>query len=151
MSFFVTLVFLLPTQDKAPEKIKPPTKVEQELIKLTNQARTKANKPALVVNDLLMKAARQHAEHMARVEQMNHVLDNKTPEDRVKAVGYEFHALAENIAAGTRTPAEAINFWLNSERHRENILGDDYADLGVAQARSAKGIYYYVEVFAKKQ
>jgi uncharacterized protein YkwD len=145
------VLLLLPTQGQAPEKAKPPTKVEQEIIKLTNDARAKEKKPALTVNDLLMKAARQHAENMARLGQLTHVIDNKTPADRVKELGYEYAAVAENIAAGQRTPAEVLATWLNSEAHRTNILGEDYAEIGVAQVKSADGVLYYVQVFGKKQ
>lgn len=144
------LVVLLPlsAQEKKPGQEKPPvpSKVEQEIVRLTNQARAKQNKPALKVNDVLMKAARMHAANMANQNQMEHVLDGKDASDRVKALGYEYAALAENIAAGQRTPAEVLAMWMNSEGHRSNILGEQYTEIGVAQVKGAKG-YYYVQVF----
>ncbi len=137
-------------EKQPPEKAKAPSKTEQEIIKLTNQARAKQQKSALRVNDLLMKAARQHAENMARQNQMSHVLDGKNPADRVKALGYEFSHVAENIAMGQRNAAEVMNMWMNSESHRSNLLGDDYTEIGVAVAKGAKGLYY-VQVFGTPQ
>jgi uncharacterized protein YkwD len=148
---FWLLVFItsVSAQDKRTDKAKEPTKAEQELVKLTNQARAKEKKPALKVNELLMKAARQHAENMAKQNQMSHILDGKDASNRIKELGYDYGAVAENIAAGERyTAAEVVGKWMNSEGHRSNILGDQYTEIGVAQFRTRAGVVYFVQVFA---
>src|SRR4029079_6734173 len=129
----------------AQDKPQPPTKAELEIIKRTNQAREREKKPPLVVNDLLMKAARQHAANMVKQNQMSHDLDGKNASDRVKALGYEYAALAENIAMGQKSPAEVLTMWTNSESHKSNILGD-FTEIGVAQVKAGRG-FAYVQVF----
>lgn len=143
------LVLLAPlrAQEKPPpEKRKPPSKIEQEIVKLTNQVRAKQNKSALQINDLLMQAARHHAANMARQNQMSHVLDGKNPADRVKDAGYEYSYVAENVAMGQRTALEVMKMWMNSETHRGNILGENYTEIGVAAVKGPRGLYF-VQVF----
>lgn len=124
---------------------------EQAVIDATNAERKKAEKPlpALKMNLKLMEAARKHAENMAAQEKMDHVLDGKNPGDRAKAAGYKFRALGENVAAGQRTPKEAVQAWMNSPPHRENILKDAYTEIGVAGVKGKDGLIYWAQVFGK--
>ena len=148
LGLIALLVVLTPifAQDKPKASPpKPTSKVELEIIKRTNEARAREKKPPLVLNDLLMKAARDHAANMVKQNLMSHDLDGKNASDRVKALGYEYAALAENIAMGQMSPADVLKMWMNSEGHRTNILGE-FTEIGVAQVKAAKG-YAYVQVF----
>src|SRR5262245_17823641 len=80
------------------------TAEEQAVIDLTNAERKKAEKDGkpldlkpLKMNPKLMDAARKHAENMAKQDKLEHVLDEKTPADRVKTAGYKYRACGENI------------------------------------------------------
>lgn len=121
---------------------------EQKILELTNQARQKEKLPPLKLNPLLCQAARAHSANMAKQEKMEHILDGKTPAERVQSTGYRWRNVGENIAYGLRTSVEEIfEGWMNSKGHRENILRDTYREIGIGQATNAKGEVYYTQVF----
>lgn len=121
---------------------------EKKLIKLVNAERKKVDLPPLKANEKLMKAARGHSANMAAKGQLDHTLDEKGPGERLKDVRYASTGWGENIAAGQRTPAEAMESWMNSEGHRANLLGKDYREIGVALAKADDGTIYWTQVFA---
>lgn len=125
---------------------------EQGVIDLTNAERKGAETPlpALKMNPKLMDAARKHAANMAAQEKMDHVLDGKNPADRADAAGYKYQSLGENVAAGQTTPKQVVKGWMNSPPHRENILKDDYTEIGVAVAKGKDGMLYWVQVFGRQ-
>ena len=55
--------------------------------------------------------------------------------------------IAENIAAGQETPAVAVEWWMNSEMHRNNILNPDFRYIGVGNV-SQDGVQYWTQIFA---
>jgi uncharacterized protein YkwD len=110
--------------------------------------RAKAGVGALRVDPRLMVAARVHSRNMAAQEKMAHELDGKNFDSRVKAEGYEMRAGGENVAAGQRTAAEAVEGWIGSEGHRKNMLNGDYEDVGVGVAEGKDGKRYWTQVFA---
>jgi uncharacterized protein YkwD len=128
------------------------TEDEQAVLDLTNAARAAAEKklPPLKANPKLMEAARKHAANMAAQDKMEHVLDDKSPADRLKAAGYKYRVFGENIAWGAKGPKDVVAGWMDSEPHRENILKPEYTEIGVAVARNAKGEPYWVQVFGKR-
>jgi uncharacterized protein YkwD len=137
-------------QPPKPDDKKPAFKLskdEQAVLDLTNAERKKANVPALKPNELLTKAAREHSANMAKQKKLDHVLDDKAPDARVKAVGYNFAAMAENVAMGQQTPAEAIATWMSSEAHKTNLLNAQYTEIGMGIAADADGQRYWTQVF----
>lgn len=122
---------------------------EKELLDLVNEQRQKAGLAALRANDKLFQAAREHTANMARQDSLEHTLDGKGPGERIRDKGYEGFGAGENIAAGQRTPAEAMDSWMNSPGHRANILGEDYNEIGIGIASHAQGMLYYTLVFAQ--
>src|SRR5260370_21509007 len=80
------------------------TKQEQELGELVNKERAKKELPALKVDPLLTKAAREHSANMAKQEKMQRVLDGKKPPERAEAAGYRLGWGRGNIAAGEEPP-----------------------------------------------
>jgi uncharacterized protein YkwD len=123
---------------------------EQKILDLTNAAREKEKLPALKLNQVLLKVARAHSANMARQGKMDHVLDGKKPHERVKDAGYDYSYMGENIAWTTGDPpAVVFKGWMNSEHHRENILGEHYTEIGIGIARTDKGEVYYTQVFGK--
>src|SRR5712691_11080652 len=71
--------------------------VEQKILDATNKEREKENLPALKPNPILFEVARAHSANMAKQREMKHELDGKNPTDRIKAAGYEYSYIAENI------------------------------------------------------
>jgi len=120
---------------------------EKAIVEATNAERKKAGLPALKPNAKLFEAARAHAANMAKQDKLEHKLDDKTSDERVKNAGYQFSGTSENIAHNQQTPKEAVESWMNSEDHKANLLNKEYVDIGVAVAKSAKGERYWVQVF----
>jgi uncharacterized protein YkwD len=136
--------------EDAKEPAKPElSEDEKPFLELANQARTKARLPALSLNKQLIKAAREHAANMATKCEMNHVLDGKDLAQRVKETSYEFEKVAENIASCEKGEAEAVfKNWMETEHNKENILNEDFKELGIGVAKNDKGETYYTLVFA---
>lgn len=124
---------------------------EQQVIDLTNAERTSRGCRPLVADPALTAAAQEHAENMARRGFFDHVDPSGTgPSDRVEDAGYNWQAVAENIAAGPRTPADVVAGWMNSPGHRANILDCDLDEIGVAYVNATGSPYgrYWVQDFA---
>lgn len=134
-----------------PEPAAPAT-VADEIVAHTNRARADASLPPLTRHAQLMRAAQIHAEQMAASEQMSHVLpDARYPSltDRLAAVAYEWRAIAENIAVGSRSAEAVVDGWMRSAGHRANMLDTRYSEMGAGYAASGSGRPYYVQVFAR--
>ena len=123
------------------------TEEEQALVDLTNGERKKADPGPVVPNAKLTAAAKAHAANMAKQDKLDHVLDEKKPQDRVLDAGYKYTTTAENIAWNQKTPKDVVAVWMNSEIHKKNILGEDFTEIGVAIVTNAKGEPYWVQVF----
>ena len=124
--------------------------VQASIVELTNAAR--AGVAPLRANAQLMRAAQLHAEQMASLGRMEHVLDGAkypSPQDRLTAAGYRWSAFAENVASGQHTPQSVTKSWMTSAGHRANILSATYAELGIGYALDARGRPYFVQVFGK--
>jgi uncharacterized protein YkwD len=119
----------------------------------------KANKlQTLSRNELLAKAAQDHADNLARQDKLGdagnpHVLDGKSLVDRVEAVGYVYAFVAENIQVNTfRDPAKtAFAGWLGSPPHKATMLSAVATEAGMGAARGKSGRWYFVHVFGKPQ
>ncbi len=120
---------------------------EKEALELTNKEREKKGLKPLRANPLLFRAARAHSANMARQDRLAHDLDDKGPGERLKDVGYPHAGWGENVAAGQRTPAEALASWMSSDGHRANILNENYAEIGIGVVASDSGTLYWTQVF----
>lgn len=125
---------------------------EQAIVEQTNQIRMQNGLPPLrrVVN--LDESARYHAADMSATNYFNHNtfnrVDGKLSQvcdtwNRIEAYYTNWEALAENIAAGQRTPEMAMNGWMNSPDHRHNILSDSYWEIGVGFYEGQGEYRYY--------
>jgi uncharacterized protein YkwD len=142
----IALLIAADKDDK--EKLKL-SRDEEAILKLTNDLRAKEKLPPLKPNAMLFEAARAHSKNMADQGKMAHVLDDKEPTDRVSATGYKRAYVGENIVGGQQlSPRVAFKFWVDSEPHKKNLLGDKFEDIGIGIARDKKGDVYYTQVFA---
>jgi len=53
----------------------------------------------------------------------------------------------ENLAAGQTTPAEAIQGWMESRGHRENMLNRNFGAMGVGVVMDSNGRIYWTQMF----
>ncbi|MGE5334758.1 MAG: CAP domain-containing protein [Nitrososphaerota archaeon] len=106
------------------------------VIARTNTYRTAHGCPALAPNAMLMRTAQQHSADMAAHDFTSHnSFSGATLADRVKAAGYAYTLVAENIAWGQKTPEQVVDLWFNeappNDAHRKNILNCSLRDIGV--------------------
>jgi uncharacterized protein YkwD len=125
---------------------------EQAVIEQTNEIRMEHGLPPLKWQDDLARAARYHTADMSQADYFDHNTYARTERDlelvcdtwsRIETYYPDWQALAENIAAGQRTPEMAMNGWMNSPDHRINILSPDYTELGVGFYEGPGGYRFY--------
>jgi uncharacterized protein YkwD len=126
--------------------------LELAVVRLVNAHRSRLHLRALVADSGLGRIARDHSRDMAerRVS-----FGHGGFSDRVKEAErhFDFSEIAENVAlndyARGRTVAVAVDGWLGSSHHRENIEGS-FDKTGVGIARSGDGTYYYTQIFVAR-
>lgn len=156
LAVLLTLPFLVAADDKKDDPTASPedakvrlTREEEAILKLTNEAREKEKLPPLKLSPLLTKIARAHSANMAKQKQLSHELDGKDPQQRIKDAGYKAAWGGENVGmTNGDTPAGVFKSWMESQHHRENILREQYREIGIGMARAANGDLYYTQVFA---
>ncbi|MDB5896686.1 MAG: hypothetical protein JWP41_288 [Ramlibacter sp.] len=92
--------------------------------------------PAVAWDVSLYAAASSHSHDMAR----RHYFDHRSPEghgvrQRALAHRYPARVMGENIATGDTTVAQAMQSWLASAEHCQNLLDPEFKDVAVACAR----------------
>ncbi|MBD2492116.1 CAP domain-containing protein [Aulosira sp. FACHB-615] len=101
--------------------------VFKRILDLTNLERRKANLSLLTFNSKLAAAAQKHSQSMA----MQDFFDHRNMVQRIQAERYQYSRIGENITAGNSTPEQAMQSWMNSPGHRDNILNPQFRELGV--------------------
>lgn len=113
--------------------------ISNVLVDQTNVERQEAGLYGLQINELLQKAAQLKAEDMAEKGYFSHTTpDGKTPWYWLEQAGYVFAAAGENLAVNFVDSEDVTEAWMNSPKHRDNILGGGFTEIGIA---TAKGIY----------
>ena len=126
------------------------TTLQQQVVKLSNQARVKAGCKSLRVNANLLWAARGHSKYMAQTGRFSHIgTGGSTFVSRAKAAGYTA-ARSENIAYGYRSAAEVVNAWMKSPGHRRNLLDCGAKTFAVGVVYAANGNPYYTQDFGSR-
>ncbi|MBS1852532.1 MAG: CAP domain-containing protein [Acidobacteria bacterium] len=121
---------------------------ERQIFDSTNRERRSRGLPALVWNDDLALAARQHAEAMAQSHTLSHQLPGEASlPTRARKAGVKFTSLSENVAVGT-TAEDIAGQWIKSSAHRENLLDPEMTATGVGVAER-DGKLFAAEDFAK--
>jgi uncharacterized protein YkwD len=146
------LVWAAPAAQEKPEKKDEPQPSAQEktLLELVNKEREKEKLPPLKFHAALYRAARDHSANMAKKNELDHVLDGKTPDKRIAEAGYDFGTFAENIAWGDGLSLEeVVKGWMESPRHKANILNKDLTETGIGVVRGNGRELWYTEVFAR--
>lgn len=118
--------------------------------RLCGRKRFDATSP-LKLSAALARAALAHSLDMASGEYFDHQeRDGSTPATRITRAGYPWRVVGENIAAGVATPEEAVQGWLQSPGHCENLMDPRFADMGVAYVVNPKNpsVILWTQVFA---
>lgn len=105
----------------------------EKVVELINQDRSADSVPALTVNDNLTRAAEAKADDMAREEYFAHTSPKGlTPWYWIEKNGYMYRYAGENLAIRFTDAEEQNQAWMDSPKHRENILNNKYQETGVA-------------------
>jgi len=142
-----------------------PSKDEQLLIDLANEARTKAKLKPLKPNALAAKAAANYSAFMAKngkkaralMEKGDakvHELDGKNPGKRLDEVEYDWGNCGENVAMAFSLDQlkQVHQRWMDSKYHRESILGKDFEEIGIAIVKNPdKNEWFITQVFGTLQ
>jgi uncharacterized protein YkwD len=129
-----------------------PNDIERRAFEETNIARVKNGLAPLAWDADVCRMARVHSESMSRLGYFSHV----TPEglhlrERARAAGIlRYEVLGENIAfnQGFADPgAFAVERWMQSEKHRANILSPEYRAMAIGSFIGADGSVYLTQTF----
>ena len=134
-----------------------PSAFELEIVRLTNEIRAAYGLGPLVLHDTLMKVARFYTQTMAN---LNTTLGHSEgpydgPHNRQRLGGGNWGGGAleafgftgstgGNGMAGHWTPQAAVDGWMNSPGHRDNILNPSYTHIGVGSHLGGQwGVFHY--------
>jgi uncharacterized protein YkwD len=136
------------------------TAVSRRVLHLVNEARSRARRcgrqsfaPAgpVRLSIALNRVALGHSRDMAARNYFQHESPSgSTPAQRVTAQGYKWRVVGENLAAGTTSPEETVQGWLDSPHHCVNVMDPRFTEMGVAyvvEPDSKLGVYW-TQVFA---
>lgn len=105
----------------------------EEVIRLTNEKRIAAGLAPLSYNPTLSQSALAKGTDMLNKGYWAHVApDGTQPWSFFTNAGYKYRYAGENLARDFSNPASAVEAWMNSPSHRENMLSAKYKEIGVA-------------------
>ncbi len=111
--------------------------LQGEVLAHLNAERRAHGLSAFKLSTKLDKAAQGHACDNANRRSISHdSSDGGTLKTRLKRAGYKYRAAAENTGRGFGTGARAVAWWMNSPKHRTNILFDRVREVGIGIALS---------------
>ena len=132
-----------------------PNEIERRAFEQTNLVRVKNGLPPFVWDSDLGRMARNHSESMSRLHFFSHVTpDGKRLPDRARAAGISrYSSVGENIAynQGYEDPgALAVERWMDSPKHRANILSSEFRAMAIGSYVAPDGSVYLTQTFIKR-
>jgi hypothetical protein len=122
---------------------------DNKMLCLVNKARGENGLPNLGMDSRLIDAAQDHSNDMANMNSLSHYgSDGTDPSARVTQSGYNWLAVAENVANGAKDAQTCFKQLMNSPEHKANILGSQYTQFGSAVAYGGDGTPFYTQDFA---
>ena len=107
----------------------------EALVEAMNRERAAAGLAPLRLNAKLSAAADDRMRDMFAKHYFDHVSpDGLDPFSWVDRRGYDYKEVGENLAVGYKTATSVVTGWMHSEHHRENVLGRDFEEIGIAIA-----------------
>lgn len=130
------------------------SRVETTVVEMTNRVRASEKLGAVTPNAQLAAAARAYAAYLAKNNVFSHTADGRQSSERITAAGYEWCQVGENLALaqnsnGFKTEGlatKAVEGWLNSPGHRENLLQPHVTEIGVGVAKAPDKDPKYITV-----
>jgi uncharacterized protein YkwD len=131
--------------------IRDPARVRAALLDAVNRERSTHRLPPLRANITLEKVAQRHADDMLARGYYGHASPEGTMVlARTKWAGYVSASVGENIAKGQVSVEDVMGGWMNSPKHRENILNPFFFEAGFGLAIGKEGDQVlWVQVFGE--
>jgi uncharacterized protein YkwD len=126
------------------------------LLKMVNDLRLDEGLNPYSQSRLLADAARRHADDLAAhgltdADDVHLGSDGTHKDERIQEAGYAAWetedgqlTVDENVWSGRGTPEDALDFFLEHQDHRDNLLSDDYREIGIGIATDDDGRSHYV-------
>lgn len=104
-----------------------------EVIRLTNIKRSESGLSPVTFSQTLTDAAKEKGEHMLANDYWAHTApDGTEPWFFFTKHGYKYRYAGENLARDFTNPQSAVEAWMASPSHRDNMLSAKYQEIGVA-------------------
>jgi uncharacterized protein YkwD len=126
--------------------------IERRAFEQTNLVRVQHGLQPLVWDADICRMARIHSESMSRLNYFSHdTPDGLRLRDRARAAGiFTYTVLGENIAynQGYEDPgAFAVERWMASEKHRANILSNEFHAMAIGTYVAPDGSVFLTQTF----
>lgn len=122
---------------------------KSRVVELVNTERAAVGLRPVAWNETLAEQATQFACEMIHYDFFDHVnpVTRSTLSVRANQFEYDYLVIGENLAAGQRTPEQAMSDWMDSPGHRQNILDPRFVELGVGVRTGGDFGTYWVQEF----
>lgn len=122
----------------------------QLVVDAVNHYRTQRGVAQLTVNSYLSATAQAHADDLASQAYFSHIgHDGSNVLQRATRAGYNGALVGENLAGAADVPM-AMQLWIHSDGHRNNMLNTKYVEIGVGIAFDETHQWtVYVTVFGR--
>ncbi|MCX6717715.1 MAG: CAP domain-containing protein [Candidatus Taylorbacteria bacterium] len=106
------------------------------LVVETNEYRSINNESTLAESTLLTNAAQMKANDMAIKGYFSHVAPNgDKPWYWFKKIGYKYSYAGENLAVDFTESEDVTEGWINSAKHKANLLNTNFTEIGIGVAK----------------
>lgn len=117
-----------------PIKSSDDTSIENEILTIVNNERSKQGLRSLTLNWELSRVAKIKSQDMNDNRYFSHQSPTYgSPFDMMRKFGINYRYAGENIAMGQKTSSQVMTDWMNSSGHRANILNANFTQLGVGK------------------
>ena len=116
----------------------------QQMLEQLNQQRAARNLSPLVADERLTEVARRRAADMVQRNYFSHYTpDGETVFTMMDAAGIDYYYAGENLARNTAPEDLAVSVamekFMESPSHRENMLNPKYRDVGIGEVSASNG------------
>jgi uncharacterized protein YkwD len=131
-----------------------PAEAEQyatRVFELVNEERASQGLAPLTTNSVLADMAGSYACEMVEGGFFDHnsPITGSTLGSRALQAGYYFKKVGENLAGGQTSPEQAMSEWMASPGHKENILNEDFVEMGTVVRTGGHYGWYWVQEFGQ--
>ena len=140
-----------PVPEGSPSEAAPQFAGEEDLVRElladTNAARETQGVSALRLNDELCAAARLRAQEAAALWSHDRP-DGSVWYTVLQEGGISYAEAGENLfCANVRSAHLAVEHWMASPAHRENLLRESFTEVGFGVFEGGDGYWYYTQIF----